>query len=69
MYDEIIDTYKCILSCRKKLPGMSLEDALNDSAVRGLERELAWIESHEIGIRVLDGSQREDDMSHPSGQD
>lgn len=59
MYDDIVETYRCILSCRLNLPGMRLEDALNESAVRGMQRELDWLKRHEQEIRDLDAPVRE----------
>ena len=40
---EVIDTYKCLLSCRKKLPGMSLDSAFSNRAVTELEKEQEWL--------------------------
>lgn len=45
MFDKILETYRCLLSCRKKMPGMSLEDAFNSEAVEDLEREYKWMQS------------------------
>jgi len=35
----VLSTYRCLLSCRKTMPGMRLEDAFNKSAVDDIERE------------------------------
>ena len=43
MLDRVIETYNCILSCRKKMPGMSLESAIDTNAVRQIEKELEWL--------------------------
>ena len=43
MLDHILETYRCILSCRKKMPGMKLEDALNSEAVNDMELEYTWL--------------------------
>jgi hypothetical protein len=44
MLNGVLETYQCILSCRKKMPGMKLEDAFNSAAVEDLEREYAWLQ-------------------------
>jgi hypothetical protein len=38
-WEGVLSTYRCLLSCRKKMPGMCLEDAFNKSAVDDIERE------------------------------
>lgn len=43
MLNDVIATYRSLLSCRKSLPGMRLEDALSDDAVKSLEKELKWL--------------------------
>lgn len=45
MLDSVIDTYRCLLSCRKKMPGMKLEDAFKSStgALASLEKEAKWL--------------------------
>jgi len=47
-YERVLETYRCLLSCRKKLPGMSLESAFNTEAVRDLEEEYAWLQQQYI---------------------
>jgi hypothetical protein len=44
MLANVLETYRCLLSCRKKMPGMKLEDAFNSEAVRDLEQEYAWLQ-------------------------
>jgi hypothetical protein len=44
MWQEVLDTYKCILSCRKNMPGMRLEDALNSSAFNSMKSEYTWLQ-------------------------
>ncbi len=43
-YKQVLETYRCLLSCRKNLPGLSLESAFNEDAVRDLEEEYAWLQ-------------------------
>jgi hypothetical protein len=44
MLANVLETYRCLLSCRKKMPGMKHEDAFNSEAVRDLEQEYAWLQ-------------------------
>lgn len=39
----VLDTYKCLLSCRQKMPGMKLEDAFSPSAVEAMKKEQEWL--------------------------
>jgi hypothetical protein len=41
--DGVLATYKCLLSCCKKMPGMRIEDLFSDNAVLSLEKEYAWL--------------------------
>ncbi len=41
MWKEILETYKCLMSSRKNLPGMSLEDTFID--LSSLEKEYEWL--------------------------
>jgi len=45
MMDSVIDTYKCLLSCREKMPGMKLEDAFKSEsgALDSLKKEYKWL--------------------------
>jgi len=43
MIDDIIETYKCIISCRRNLPGISMEQALCEEAINNVEKEYQWI--------------------------
>jgi hypothetical protein len=45
MIDDVIETYRCLLSCCKKMPGMRLEDAFSDKAIRSIEKEFAWLQN------------------------
>lgn len=45
MLKDIVETYRCLLSCRTKMPGMKLEDAFNSDAVRSLEKEYEWLKT------------------------
>ena len=51
MIDAVIDTYKCLLSCRKKMPGMRLEEAFNPAAVTKLESEYLWLLKNEVPLK------------------
>jgi hypothetical protein len=42
----VLETYRCLISCCKNMPGMRLEDAFSDSAVKSLEREYEWLKEH-----------------------
>jgi hypothetical protein len=46
MWNNILDTYKCLISCRKKMPGMKLEDAFKteSGAVTALDKEYSWLQ-------------------------
>jgi hypothetical protein len=43
--EEVLGTYRCLLSCRKKMPGMSLESAFKHETIKYLEDEFKWLES------------------------
>jgi len=43
MIDDIIETYRCLISCRKKMPGMSLEDAFSRAALEEIEKEFEYL--------------------------
>jgi hypothetical protein len=51
MLDNVLDTYKCILSCRKRMPGMRLEDALSSAAVTDMELEYAWLQKQKKELK------------------
>ena len=40
-YKEVLETYRCLISCRKNLPGASLEDVFSD--LKPLETEYEWL--------------------------
>jgi len=41
--DNIIETYRCLISCRTSMPGMPLEDAFSHEAVKSIKKEYAWL--------------------------
>jgi len=41
--DNIIDTYKCLISCCTSLPGMSLEEAFSNDAIKSIKEEYEWL--------------------------
>lgn len=41
MEGKVLETYRCLISCRKKMPGMKLEDAFKH--VTDLEQEEVWL--------------------------
>ena len=43
MYKDIIDTYKCLISCRESCPGMSMEGAFNQDALQSIKNEYKWL--------------------------
>lgn len=43
MIDKIIETYRCLISCCKKMPRMKLEDAFSSEALESLEKEHKWL--------------------------
>jgi len=45
MIKDVIETYKSLLSCRRSLPGMSLEEAFSNNAVKSIEKELEWLKT------------------------
>jgi hypothetical protein len=52
MLEKVLDTYKCLLSCCKKMPGMRLEDAFSAEAIREIELEYEWIKQQCAMIKV-----------------
>lgn len=47
MMKNVIETYKCLISCREKMPGMKLEDAFKSSsgALQAIKDEHEWLKS------------------------
>ena len=45
MLEKVIETYKCLISCRESMPGMKLEDAFNPDALKDIKREYEWLKS------------------------
>ena len=43
MLNKVLETYQCLISCRKNMPRMKLEDAFKDNAVKDLEAEFEWL--------------------------
>ena len=43
MIDDIIETYRCLISCREKMPGMKLEDAFSAKAIADIKKEYGWL--------------------------
>lgn len=43
MWKDVLETYRCLISNRKNLPGMKMEDALNSSALASMEKEFEWL--------------------------
>lgn len=39
----VIDTYKCLISCCEKRPGMKLEDAFSSNALKSIKFEYEWL--------------------------
>jgi hypothetical protein len=46
MIKGILETYKCLISCRINMPGMKLEDAFSAKALRSLQEEYEWIKNN-----------------------
>ena len=42
--DDIIDTYKCLISCRESFPGMNLEEAFSYDAIQSIKKEYEWLQ-------------------------
>lgn len=42
---QVLDTYECLLSCVKSMPGMKLENAFSPAAILALEHEQIWLQS------------------------
>lgn len=46
MFEKILETYRYLISCRKKMPGMKLEEIFNEEAVKDFEREYKWLKDY-----------------------
>lgn len=44
MWDKVLETYQCLISCRTKMPGMKLEDAFNPEALADIKKEYEWLQ-------------------------
>jgi len=66
MITGILDTYRCLLSGIKTMPGMKLEDAFNSSAVASLKAEQAWLIKQDREIvelkAKLDEAEKDNEM-------
>jgi hypothetical protein len=51
MIKDVLETYRCLLSCRKKMPGMRLEDAFPPESIKSLEAEAKWVEALQKKIK------------------
>lgn len=47
MWEKILETYRCLISCREKMPGMRLEDAFKaeNGAVDSIRQEYEWLQN------------------------
>ena len=43
MIDEVLETYDCILSHLKNMPGSRIEDIFPSHSIPGLKQEEAWL--------------------------
>lgn len=44
MLKDVLETYRCLISGCEKMPGMRLEDAFSDNALRSLKNEYKWLQ-------------------------
>ncbi|MCK9576590.1 MAG: hypothetical protein M0R51_11760 [Clostridia bacterium] len=42
--NNVIDTYKCLISCLESFPGMSLEEAFSYDAIQSIKKEYEWLQ-------------------------
>lgn len=50
MIKNILETYKSLISCRKKMPGMKLEDAFSTKALESIKEEYEWLKNHSSSL-------------------
>jgi hypothetical protein len=45
MWKHVLETYRCLISCREKMPGMRLEDVFKSEtgALASIKEEYAWL--------------------------
>jgi len=50
MWKDVLETYRCLISCREKMPGMRLEDAFKseNGAVSALKKEYEWLQQQAV---------------------
>ena len=52
MIRDVLETYRCLLSHRKNLPGNSIENIFPDQrSIDSLEKEEQWLKKLEIAIQ------------------
>lgn len=53
MIDQILETYRCLISCRKNLPGARLEDVFKreTGAVASIEAEYNWLKANCVSLQ------------------
>ena len=42
--EDVLVTYRCLISCREEMPGMRLEDAFDSQALEDIRAEYYWLE-------------------------
>ena len=43
MMEGILETYRCLISWRKNMPGMRLEECISQNGLRLIEAEYEWL--------------------------
>ena len=53
MIKGILETYRCLISGRKNMPGMRLEECISQNGLRLIEMEYEWLKEafsdHNLG--------------------
>jgi len=52
LINDVINTYECLISCRKKMPEMKLEDVFTQNTLLHLELELEFLKRLDIRIKI-----------------
>jgi len=52
MVQQLLETYRCLISCRKNMPGMRLEDAFED--IGCIEQEYKWLQKHAVTMGIAE---------------
>lgn len=60
MWQEVLETYRCLISCRINMPGMRLEEAFKRStgAVDAIQNEYKWLQDQALKEGIIEKNRK-----------